>query len=204
MIVEILSKDGKKVSELNLDDNVYGAVNEPLFYEVVKMQLANRRAGTASTKTRADVSGGGVKPWKQKGTGRARSGSNRSPVWRHGGTVFGPHPRDYSYKLPKKVMKEAVKSALTLRLKEGTLKIFDAIELNEPKTRQALEIFKNSKLENALVVISGENKNLKLAARNLKDFKVIDANGINVYDILNYDNLVMTKGAFEKVEAMVQ
>ncbi|MBI1911266.1 MAG: 50S ribosomal protein L4 [Deltaproteobacteria bacterium] len=204
MIVEVLDKSGKKVSQLELDDNVYGTVKEHLFYEVVKMQLANRRSGTASTKTRAEVSGGGVKPWKQKGTGRARSGSNRSPVWRHGGTVFGPHPRDYSYKVPKKVMKEAVKSALALRIKEGKLFVYDSIDLSEPKTKAALEVLKNSNLSNALIVIDGQNRNLELAVRNLKDYKILQAGGMNVYDVLDFDNLVMTRSAFEKVEAMIQ
>lgn len=205
MTVDVLSKEGLKVSELQLNDTIYGGeVKEHLFYEVVKMQLANRRAGTASTKTRADVSGGGVKPWKQKGTGRARSGSNRSPVWRHGGTVFGPHPRDYSYAVPKKVVKEAVRSALRLKLRDGRLKIFDAIDLVEPKSKAALDFLKKSNLNNALIVIDGENRNLELAVRNLKDFKVLRASGINVYDVLDFDNLVITKSALEKVEAMVQ
>ncbi len=168
------------------------------------MQLANRRAGTASTKTRAFVSGGGVKPWKQKGTGRARSGSIRSPLWRHGGTVFGPKPRDYSYNVPKRVVKDALKSALRLKLRDGMLKIFDSIELKEPKSKLALEMLKKSDLSNALIVIDGENRNLDLAVRNLKDYKVINARGINVYDLLNYDNLVITKSALEKVEAIIQ
>jgi len=205
MTADVVNKDGVKVSEINLNDAIYGAViKEHLFYEVVKMQMANRRSGTASTKTKGEVSGGGAKPWKQKGTGRARSGSIRSPLWRHGGTVFGPQPRDYSYKVPKKVVKGALKSALSLKYKDGRMKIFDSIELAEPKTRLALEILKNSNLDNALIVISGENRNLALAVRNLKDFKVLDVAGINVYDLLNYDNLVITRGALEKVEAMIQ
>lgn len=205
MTADVLNKDGVKVSEIDLNDAIYGAeVKEHLFYEVVKMQMANRRAGTASTKTKGEVSGGGAKPWKQKGTGRARSGSIRSPLWRHGGTVFGPHPRDYSYKVPKKVVKAALKSALSLKLKDGRLKVIDSFELAEPKTRLALEILKKSSLDNALIVISGENRNLTLAVRNLKDFKVLNAAGINVYDLLNYDNILITRGALEKVEAMAQ
>ncbi|MBI5903897.1 MAG: 50S ribosomal protein L4 [Deltaproteobacteria bacterium] len=205
MTADVLNKDGVKVSEIDLNDAIYGAeVKEHLFYEVVKMQMANRRAGTASTKTKGEVSGGGAKPWKQKGTGRARSGSIRSPLWRHGGTVFGPHPRDYSYKVPKKVVKAALKSALSLKLKDGRLKVIDSFELAEPKTRLALEILKKSSLDNALIVISGENRNLMLAVRNLKDFKVLNAAGINVYDLLNYDNILITRGALEKVEAMAQ
>ncbi|HEY4706461.1 MAG TPA: 50S ribosomal protein L4 [Thermodesulfobacteriota bacterium] len=205
MNVEVLDRNGSKISEIALKDELFGGdVKEHLFYEVVKMQLANRRAGTASTKTKGNVSGGGIKPWKQKGTGRARSGSTRSPLWRHGGTVFGPHPRDYSYKLPKKVMKDALRNALALRIKEGRLKVIDSIELSEPRTKAALELLKRHNLENALIVIESENRNLELAVRNLKDFQVQRTGGLNVYDILNYDSLVMTRSALEKVEAMVQ
>ncbi|MBI5887443.1 MAG: 50S ribosomal protein L4 [Deltaproteobacteria bacterium] len=204
MGIDILNKDGVKVGEANPGKTLSeGVINEDLFYEVVKMQMANRRAGTASTKTKGNVSGGGRKPWKQKGTGRARSGSIRSPLWRHGGTVFGPHPRDYSYTLPRKVKKEALLSALRLRLQEGALKVFETLELKEPKTKAVMEMFKKVALANALVVIDSDNRNLKLAVRNLKDFKLIDIAGLNVYDILNYDNLVMTKSALEKVEASV-
>lgn len=205
MLIEVLDKNGTKVSQLELNENIYGKeVKEHLFYEVVKMQLANRRSGTASTKTKGLVSGGGIKPWKQKGTGRARSGSIRSPLWRHGGTVFGPKPRDYSYSVPKKVMKEALRSAIAYKVKNGSLKIFDSMDLNEPRSKSALEIMKRSNLCNALIVIDGANRNLELAVRNLKDFKLIQAGGLNVYDVLNYDNLVMTKGAFEKVEGAIQ
>ena len=205
MNIEVLDRNGSKVSEIALKDEIFGGeVKEHLFYEVVKMQRANKRAGTASTKTKGNVSGGGIKPWKQKGTGRARSGSTRSPIWRHGGTVFGPHPRDYSYKLPKKVMKDALRNALALRLQEGKLKVIDAIELSEPRTKAALELLKRHNLENALIVIESENRNLELAVRNLKDFQVQRTGGLNVYDILNYDSLVMTRSALEKVEAMVQ
>lgn len=205
MMIEVFDKKGSKVSQMDLNNDLYGGeVKEHLFYEVVKMQLANRRAGTASTKTKGEVSGGGIKPWKQKGTGRARSGSNRSPVWRHGGTVFGPHPRDYSYSVPRKVMKEALKNAVAYKIKEGKLKVYDALELDAPKSKLALEVLRNSKLSNALIVIDGENRNMELAVRNLKDFKLINVRGINVYDILNYDTLAITKSAFEKVEAMIQ
>lgn len=202
MLIDILDSKGKKVAEKELGKAVSeGRINEDLFYEVVKMQLANRRSGTASTKTKGEVSGGGVKPWKQKGTGRARSGSIRSPLWRHGGTVFGPHPRDYSYSVPRKVKKEALLSALRLKVKDGDLKVFDSLELKEPKTKSALDIFKKAKLTRALIVVDGATENLKLAVRNLKDFKLIEVAGLNVYDVLNYKGLVMTKAALEKVEA---
>lgn len=204
-MAEVLNKEGVKVSEQKLNEAVFGSeVKEHLFYEVVKMQLANRRSGTASTKTKGEVSGGGVKPWKQKGTGRARSGSIRSPLWRHGGTVFGPHPRDYSYSVPKKVKKDALRSAMNLREQDGGLKIFESIDLAEPRTKVALALFTKVNLKNALVVVDSDNANLRLATRNLKDFKVIDVRGLNVYDILDYDNLIITKSALEKVEAMVQ
>lgn len=202
MLIDILDSNAKKVSEKEIGKTIAeGKVNEDLFYEVVKMQLANRRSGTASTKTKGEVSGGGVKPFKQKGTGRARSGSIRSPLWRHGGTVFGPHPRDYSYSVPRKVKKEALLSALRLKVQQGELKIFDSLELKEPKTKSVLDIFKKAKLSNALIVVDGAGKNLKLAVRNLKDFKLIEVAGLNVYDLLNYKELVMTKAALLKVEA---
>ncbi len=205
MGIDILSKEGVKVGEATPGKALSeGEVNEALFYEVVKMQMANRRAGTASTKTKGNVRGGGAKPWKQKGTGRARSGSIRSPLWRHGGTVFGPHPRDYSYTVPKKVKKEALLSALRLRLEDGALKVFETLEMKEPRTKALSDLFKKAGLANALVVVDGVNENLKLAVRNLKAFKLIDIAGLNVYDILNYDNLVMTKSALEKVEASIK
>lgn len=205
MKVEVLNNGAEKISEVDLKDEVYGVVvNEALFYEVVKMQLANRRSGTACTKTKGLVSGGGAKPWKQKGTGRARAGSIRSPLWRHGGTVFGPRPRDYSYDVPKKVKKEALRSALSMKVKDGSLKIFDSLEIGQPKTKQAVEFLKKTGLNNALIVVAGQEPNFTLAVRNLKDFKVLDSVGINVYDVLNYDGLVMTKAAAQKVEAMLQ
>lgn len=204
-MAEVLNKEGVKVSEQKLNEAVFGTeVKEHLFYEVVKMQLANRRSGTASTKTKGEVSGGGVKPWKQKGTGRARSGSTRSPLWRHGGTVFGPHPRDYSYSVPKKVKKDALRSAMNLREQDGGLKIIESLDIAEPRTKLVLALFSKANLSNGLVVVDSESANIRLATRNLKDFKLIDVRGLNVYDILNYDNLIITKSALEKVEAMVQ
>ncbi|HHL40181.1 MAG TPA: 50S ribosomal protein L4 [Deltaproteobacteria bacterium] len=205
MIVDVLNNEGAKVSEVELSDELFGGeVKEHLFYEAVKARMAGRRSGTACTKTRAQVRGGGVKPWRQKGSGRARAGSNRSPIWRHGGTVFGPRPRDYSYALPKKVMRGALKSALRLRLRDGAFKVFDALELDEPKSRKALEMLRGSEIESALIVVEGGNENLKLSVRNLRGYKVIDAPWLNVYDVLYYDTLVMTRAALEKVEAMIK
>ncbi len=205
MDIDVLNKEGSRVSGVSIDDAVFGGeVKEHLFYEVVKMQLANRRRGNASTKTRGQVSGGGIKPWKQKGTGRARSGSTRSPIWRHGGTVFGPHPRDYSYSVPKKVRREALKSALRLRVKDGTMSVLDSFDLEEAKTKKALAVLKALKLDSALIVTADANKNLELAVRNLKDFKVIRAAGINVFDVLKYKGLLLTKEALEKIEATIK
>lgn len=207
MTLDVLNMDGKKAGGVELDEKVFdGSVKESLFHEVVKMQLASRRAGTASTKGRSEVSGGGAKPWKQKGTGRARAGTRSSPIWRHGGTTFGPKPRDYSYKVPKKVMRAALKSAVQYKINEGNLKIFEALDIEEPRTRLAKDAFQKVGLENALLVIDredGNNKNLNLATRNMREFKVLDVAGINVYDVLRYKELVMTRGAFEKMASMV-
>jgi len=205
MVIDVLDKNGSKVAEHELKSDIYeGRINEPLFYEVVKMQLANRRRGTASTKTRAEVRGGGAKPWRQKGSGRARAGTSTSPLWRHGGTVFGPKPRDYSYRMPKKAVRGALKSALRLKVKENRLKVFDSLELDEPRTKAALKVFEKSGLTSALIVVDGENPNLKLGVRNLPGFKVLDAGAINVYDILRHEDLVITRGALEKVEGILQ
>jgi large subunit ribosomal protein L4 len=207
MTLDVLKIDGSKAGRLEVSEELFdGTVNESLFYEVVKMQLARRRSGTASTKTRSEVRGGGAKPWRQKGTGRARAGTRSSPLWRHGGTVFGPKPRDYSYKIPKKVVRAALKSALQYKINEGNIKIFETIDIEEPRTSLTKDIFSKAGLENALLVIDregGNNKNLELATRNMKDFKVLDVGSINVYDILRYKDLVMTRGAFEKVTKMV-
>ncbi|GMR04877.1 MAG: 50S ribosomal protein L4 [Thermodesulfobacteriota bacterium] len=204
MEIDVLDKKGTRISSLNLAEGVFeGEVREHLFYEVVKMQLAGRRRGTACTKTRGEVRGGGAKPWRQKGSGRARAGTIRSPLWRHGGTVFGPKPRDYSYSVPSRVRKEALKSALRLKLRDSALKIIDTLEIDEPKTKKALEFLNGLGLKSALVVIDQGEKNLALGLRNLKDFKTIKLGGINIFDILNYENLVMTGATLEKVEAML-
>ena len=201
MILDVLNIDNKKVDTIELKEDIFGGkVNKHLIYETVKMQMANKRSGTASTKTKGLVRGGGVKPWKQKGTGRARSGSIRSPLWRHGGTVFGPHPRDYSYDIPKKARKEAVKSALSLKIKEDKLKILDSIFVDEPKTKKVFDILKRLNAASSLIVIDDNNKSLELAARNLKDSKVLKIDGLNVYDILNHENLIITRSAFQKIE----
>ncbi len=201
MLLDVLNKEGDKVAQLEGKDEVFRVEpKEHLFYEVVKMQLANRRAGTASTKTRAEVSGGGAKPFRQKGTGRARQGSIRSPLNRHGGTAFGPKPRDYSYKVPKKMVSSAMVSALSLKVRDGKLKVLESLDIPEPKTREIANIVKKMGSAGALFVTYGENRNAELAVRNMKNCKVLRVEGLNLYDVLRFDDVLFTKAALEEVE----
>lgn len=204
MSIELLNKDGKKTSTLDLNKDVFtGKVSKTLIQEVVKKQLAGRRSGNASTKGRSEIAGSNAKPWRQKGTGRARAGTKKSPLWRSGGTIFGPKPRDYSYKVPKKVAKAALRSAVQFKADEGKMKVVESIELSEPKTKFAVEFFENAGITGGLIVIDGKNENLTLGTRNLKGFKVIDLAGLNVFDTLRYEELVMTKDAFDKLDKIV-
>jgi large subunit ribosomal protein L4 len=197
--VEIVDNTRNKVGETQLADDIFDADVRPhLMHDVVKMQLANRRRGTACTKGRSDVRGGGRKPWRQKGTGRARAGTIRSPLWRGGGTVFGPVPRDYSYKVPKKVKKSALKSALTQKLKQNRLVVMDALRLETVKTKTFISIMNDMQIPNALI-IDTDNPNLELSARNAREFKVLKPDGLNVYDVLRYEYLVVTQGSLEKI-----
>lgn len=199
-VFDIYDQEKNRISEIDLDDKIFGAkVDKNLFHEVVKMQLANRRGGNACTKTRSEVSGGGRKPWRQKGTGRARAGSTRSPLWVGGGVVFGPKPRDYSYSLPKKVRRAALKSALSLKVKEGKLLIVDNLNLEEIKTKAFVSLLKGLAVEGALIVDS-DNVNLERSARNLHTVKVLRPEGLNVYDILKYEYLLLTKQSAEKIQ----
>jgi len=193
-----------KVSEMDVKDEVFfGPIKDYLIHSVVKMQLANKRQGTASTKTRGEVSGGGKKPWKQKGTGRARVGSIRSPLWRKGGIVFGPKPRDYSYILPKKVRRAAMRSALSLKTQENKLFIIDDIKLPEIKTKHFNAILKSFNLDKVLVVIPGKNKEVELSARNIPNVKVMCTDALNVYDIMKYENIILHKQSVEKIEGVL-
>ncbi len=202
--IDIVDMENKKIGERELKEEVFSVpVREHLLWEAVKWQMACRRRGTASTKTRGEVSGGGAKPWRQKGTGRARAGSIRSPLWRGGGVVFGPHPRDYSYKLPKSARREALKSALALKYKEGAVKVVKDITLPEIKTKRFLEILKGLDAVNSLVVIDRKDERIEKSARNLPFTKVIRCEGLNVYDILRYENLVLTEGSLEKIEGVL-
>jgi large subunit ribosomal protein L4 len=199
--VDVFNIAGEKVREIALDDSVFGCEVKPhLIHDVVLWQLANRRAATAKTKTRSEVSGGGTKPWKQKGTGRARAGTNRSPLWRHGGVIFGPNNRNYTIKLPKKVRKQALCSALSLKTSENLLKVVDAINLEEPKTKQFVKALDVLGMEQTLVVVGNVNTNIALASRNHAKSKVLGVRGLNVYDILKYKGLIMDLKAIEFIE----
>lgn len=199
--VDVFNIAGQKVKEIALDEAVFGCEVKPhLIHDVVLWQLANRRAATAKTKTRSEVSGGGVKPWKQKGTGRARAGTNRSPLWRHGGVTFGPNNRNYAIKLPKKVRKQALCSALSLKTSENLLKVVDTINLEEPKTRQFVKALGALGMEQTLVVVGNVNMNVALASRNHAKSKVLNVRGLNVYDILKYKGLIMDIEAIEFIE----
>jgi large subunit ribosomal protein L4 len=199
--VDVFNIAGEKVREISLDDSVFGCEVKPhLIHDVVLWQLANRRAATAKTKTRSEVSGGGTKPWKQKGTGRARAGTNRSPLWRHGGVIFGPNNRNYTIKLPKKVRKQALCSALSLKTSENLLKVVDAINLEEPKTKQFVKALGVLGMEQTLVVVGNVNANITLASRNHAKSKVLGVRGLNVYDILKYKGLIMDLEAIEFIE----
>lgn len=199
----VVSQTRAKVADLEVPSAILaGPVRPHLLHEMVKSQLASRRAGTHSTKTRAFVSGGGKKPWKQKGTGRARAGSSRSPIWAGGAIVFGPQPRDYSYKLPKSARRAAVRSALAARHAEGKLVVVDAIKLEEAKTKRMIEALKGLGIEgSALIVLGGADDAVARAARNLPHVKVIQAVGLNVYDVLGHVNLIFTREGFELVLA---
>jgi large subunit ribosomal protein L4 len=185
---------------VDLNPGVFGGeAKEHLFWDVVKMQLTNRRKGTVRTKTRAEVAGSGKKPYRQKGTGRARAGSITSPLWRSGGTALGPKPRDHSYKVPKKVRKAALRSALIKKQADGKLMIIESFDIAEIKTKRFLEIMNKLGLTKALIVIAEHDVNLELSARNVRAVKVLMAGGLNVFDILKFDNLVITRGALETI-----
>jgi large subunit ribosomal protein L4 len=199
--VDIIDLSNKKVGTLELADAVFGApVNEALLYEAVRHHLAGVRRGTASTKTRHDVAGSGKKLWKQKGTGRARMGSIRSPLWRHGGTVHGPHPRDYSYKLPRKMQLGALRSALSAKLRDGELKVVNEFSLEEAKTRLMREALDRVEAKRTVLLVdNGDNRNLELSSRNLGGVKLVASRDVNVYDLLGHEQVFLSQAAAEKL-----
>ena len=199
--VSVYNIEGKEVGTIDLSDAVFGVkVNEHLVHMAVVSQLANKRQGTQKAKTRSEVSGGGRKPWRQKGTGHARQGSTRSPQWTGGGVVFAPKPRDYSFKMNKKEKRIALLSALSSKVADNKIVVLDAFNLDEVKTKKFAEVMSNLKVDKALVVIEGENKNVVLSGRNIPTVKVSATNEINTYDVLKYETLVVTKAAVEKLE----
>ena len=200
-VADVFDIENKKVAQVDLNDAVFGAeVNEAIIYDVVKMQLASRRSGTASTKTRSDVRGGGKKPWRQKVTGRARAGTTRSPIWRGGGIVFGPHPRDYSYSIPKKVRKKAIISALSMKFKENKMLVLKDFPMEKISTRIFKGVVDLFSLKKALFVIDETNEVLLKSSRNIKNVKMIRSEGINVYDILNHEHLILLEPSVKKIE----
>ena len=199
--VAVYNMEGKEVGKLDLNDAVFGVeVNEHLVHMAVLQQLANNRQGTQKAKTRSEVSGGGRKPWRQKGTGHARQGSTRAPQWTGGGVVFAPVPRDYSFKINKKEKRAALKSALTSRVQENKLIVVDELKLDEIKTKKFAEVMKNLNVDKALVVINDNDQNIVMSAKNIPTVKVAQTNTINVFDILKYSTVVVTKDAVATIE----
>ena len=200
--VALYNISGKEVGEIELNENIFGAnVNVEAMHQVVKMYLANQRQGTQSALTRAEVRGGGIKPWRQKGTGRARHGSIRSPQWRHGGVVFAPKPRSYRYTVPKKIKRIAMKSALSSKVNDNDIVVIEELNFDAPKTKQVVSLLENLKVDSkTLIVLADNNENIVKSARNIKGVKTTFVNTLNVYDILNYDKFIITKDAVKKVE----
>ncbi|NOQ45489.1 MAG: 50S ribosomal protein L4 [Desulfobulbaceae bacterium] len=200
-VCDVVNTSVEKVGEVELNDALFGVEVKPgVLHDVVRMQRANKRSGNASTKTRGEVRGGGAKPWRQKGTGRARSGTNSSPIWRGGGVTFGPKPKDYSYKLPKKVRRVALRMALSARNSEGNLIVLDDFTMPEIKTKEFVKVMDNFEFDNCLIITSAENQNMQLSARNAVGFKILPVNGLNVYDILKYSKLMLIQSSIEQIE----
>ncbi len=199
--VTVYNTKNEAVGEIELSKEVFNLeVKEHLLHDVVRMQRAGKRAGTASTKTRVEVRGGGAKPWRQKGTGRARAGSKNSPIWRGGGVTFGPKPRDFSFKLNRKVKKQAVAMAMSARNQEGNIIVLDAFDLETIKTKEFVKTMNLLNIDNGLIVIDGENENLDKSSRNVNGFKIMASEGVNVYDILLHKKLILVQPVIENLE----
>ena len=192
---------GQEIGTVKLSDEIFAQeVNQAALHTVVRAYLANQRQGTQSALTRAEVSGGGIKPWRQKGTGRARQGSTRSPQWRHGGVVFAPKPRDYRVSVNKKVKRLAMKSALSSKVNDGSLVVFDALELAAPKTKEMIKVLDAVKVNKALVVLPEKDETVERATGNIPNVKTTVVGTLNVYEILKYDTLILTKDSLAKIE----
>lgn len=199
--VALYNINGQQVGDIELSESVFGVeVNGEAMHQVVKMQLANKRQGTQSALTRGEVSGGGIKPWRQKGTGRARQGSIRAPQWIHGGVVFAPKPRDYSYTVPKKIKRLAMKSALSSKVIDNDLIVLDELKLEAPKTKVVADMLKALEAKKALIVVPEKDEVAYKSARNIEGVAILPVNNLNVYDILKYEKFIITKDAVSKVE----
>lgn len=199
--VEILNKDNKPVGKVDLPSDIFGVdVKKGVLHEVVRNYLANQRQGNAATKTKGLVSGGGRKPYKQKGTGRARAGSNRSPLWKGGGTVFGPLPRDYSYKLPKKVKWAALGAAFSAKFADGEIVVVEDLSISEPKTKDLVALLKGLGLSNVLIILSEDNRTIRLSAKNIPNVDIATVGKLNVYEVLVHEKLLMTQKAVERMK----
>lgn len=199
--VGLFNMEGKKVGDIELNDNIFNVeINESVLHQVVVAQLANKRQGTQSAKTRAEVSGGGIKPWRQKGTGRARQGSIRAPQWIHGGVVFAPKPRSYRKSVNKKVKRLALKSALSSKVADNQLVVLDSLNLEVPKTKKIVSMLNAFEAKKALIVVESSNEVIYKSVRNIQGAAVIPVNNLNVYDILKYDKFIVTKDAVSKIE----
>ena len=199
--VGLFNKEGKNVGEIQLAEGVFGVeVNKDALHQVVVAQLANKRQGTQSAKTRAEVSGGGIKPWRQKGTGRARQGSTRSPQWIHGGIVFAPKPRDYRVSIPKTMRRVAMKSALSSKVVDGEMLVLESLEMEAPKTKEVANMLKALDVKKALIVVAESDQNVYRSVRNIEGVAVVPVNNLNVYDILKYEKFIATKEAVSKIE----
>jgi len=198
---ELINKENKSVGKVELPDDIFGVkVNKELLYEAVHNHLANKRQGNAATKTKGLISGGGKKPYRQKGTGRARAGSNRSPLWRGGGTIFGPQPRDYSYKLPKKARWLALSTALAAKFKDSEVVIIDNFSVDEPKTKKVMSMLNGMGLNNVLIIVPEKDRNLELAVRNIPGVNISRVSELNVYSILSHEKLLIVKDAIERLK----
>jgi len=201
LTLDIFNKEAVKVGDIELNENIFGVeINTNAMHQVVVAQLANKRQGTQSAKTRAEVRGGGIKPWRQKGTGRARQGSIRSPQWIHGGIVFAPKPRDYRMSVPKSMRRVAFKSALSAKVAENEMIVIDSLEFDSPKTKAMLEILSAFGAKKTLIVVETSNENIYKSARNIPGVQVSPVNNLNVYDILKYEKFIVTKDAVSKIE----
>ena len=199
--VGVFNKEGNKVADMELNESIFAAeINEYALHQVVVALLANKRQGTQSAKTRTEVRGGGIKPWRQKGTGRARQGSIRAPQWIKGGIVFAPKPRDYRISVPKSMRRVAMKSALTSKVKENQMIVLESLDFATPKTKNVIEMLKALEANKALIITAESNEAVYKSARNIQGINVIPANNINVYDLLKYEKLIITKEAVSKIE----